>query len=194
MRDVFDEWARSGRAEGMERGHGPAARPAFEWLAVQPDEGYLDVGCGNGYTVRWAAAVDPSVRATGLDVSSAMIERARAMSADHPNASFVCSEFPTAHIAPGTVDAAFSMEVLYYLPDLPGALRAIRDLLAPGGRFACVVDFFTERPDSHSWPDDLGVDMTLWSAAEWRAGCVDAGLVVADQQMTDKSLTTLCTL
>ncbi len=75
VRDVFDDWARRGRAEGMERGHGPTARQGFDRLEVGAGTRYLDIGCGNGYTVRWAAAA--GARATGLDVSAEMITRAR---------------------------------------------------------------------------------------------------------------------
>ena len=38
---IFDDWAEAGRAEGMEQGHGPTARPAFDRLqddrADKPD-------------------------------------------------------------------------------------------------------------------------------------------------------------
>ena len=97
---VFNEWARVGRADGMERRHGPFARRAFAWLELGAGDRYLDVGCGNGYTVRWAAAVDPSVRALGLDVAGEMIALAEQMSADHPNATFVRDCFPSERLSP----------------------------------------------------------------------------------------------
>ena len=73
------------------------------------------------------------------------------------------------------------MEVLYYLPDLPGALAEVERLLAPGGRFACAVDFYAENPESHSWPDDLGCPMTLLSMDGWQAAFELAGLAVLEQ-------------
>ncbi|MCA9536195.1 MAG: class I SAM-dependent methyltransferase [Myxococcales bacterium] len=62
VRSLFDQWAQAGRAEGMQHSHTPAARQAFERLAVQPGQHYLDIGCGNGYSVRWAAEIDATVR------------------------------------------------------------------------------------------------------------------------------------
>jgi len=91
---LFDAWAQSGRAEGMERGHVPTARQAYERLGVGPGHRYLDIGCGNGYTVRWAAAEDQTVEAYGLDLSEKMVERARAQSTDLPNTRFIHSQFP----------------------------------------------------------------------------------------------------
>ncbi len=190
VRKVFDEWAIGGRAEGMERRHGPFARRAFDWLALSPNERYLDVGCGNGYSVRWAAAIDASVDALGLDVAPAMIELATRMSAGLPNAHFTCDGFPSASLKPASFAAIFSMEALYYLPDLDGALAEICRLLSPEGRFACVVDFFEEHEESRQWPTDLGVAMTRLSMAEWRDAFVRAGLEVCQQERVENSLIT----
>lgn len=182
VRAVFDEWAGLGRAEGMERGHSPVARQAFEALDVGAGTRYLDVGCGNGYTVRWASERATEVSPLGIDVSSAMIERATSMSAGTA-ARFVRSEFPSASLVKdGPFDAIFSMEVFYYLPDLELALRSVQELLAPGGRFAMVIDYYEENEASHSWPDDLGVHMHRLSADGWRKAMEDAGLTVLEQR------------
>lgn len=49
---VFDEWATAGRADRMAHSHAPFARVAFVKLRLRPGSSYLDLGCGNGYTVR----------------------------------------------------------------------------------------------------------------------------------------------
>ncbi len=178
---VFDAWADAGRAEGMERGHEPMARPSFERLRVGPGSRYLDVGCGNGYTVRWAA--DAGAQALGIDAAPRMIARARAAT-QADNASFEVARFPEhelSQLAPASIDAVFSMEVFYYLPDLNAALSEVARLLAPEGRFACVVDFYGENEASHGWPDDLGVSMHLLDAAQWRSAFEAAGLRVVEQ-------------
>ncbi len=190
VREVFDEWAVGGRAAGMERRHGPFARRAFDWLALQAGERYLDIGCGNGYSVRWAAAQGDNVEALGLDVAPAMIELAQRMSASQKNATFICDSFPSASLKPASFAAIFSMEALYYLPDLDSALAEIRRLLTPEGRFACVVDFFEENEESRSWPTDLGVAMTRLSIPGWRDAFVRAGLEVSQQERVENSLIT----
>ena len=180
-RAVFDDWARRGRAEEMEQRHGPTARQAFERLALPPDGWYLDVGCGNGYTVRWAAEAAPSGKAIGLDVSERMIERARQLSEPVANIEFHLASFPNHSLPHGRFDAIFSMEALYYLPDLATALREIARLLGPGGRLACVVDYYSENRASHSWPRDMGVDMTLLDSAGWENAIAGSGLRVLEQ-------------
>lgn len=179
VRKVFDAWALAGRAEGMEKGHGPSARAGFDALSVGSGTRYLDIGCGNGYTVRWAASAGAVAR--GIDISPEMIRRAEAMSSEHPDARFSVSTFPDDDISNASIDAVFSMEVFYYLEDLDLALRRVRDILAPGGRFACVVDFYAENTASHSWPEDLGVHMTLRSERGWRLAFEKAGLDVVMQ-------------
>lgn len=182
VRDVFEDWAARGRAEGMAESHAPFVRPVFERLPLPPDGRYLDIGCGNGYTVRWAAAAAPDGSAVGIDVSPGMIALARELSAGLPNATFHVAAFPDDHPLPvGSFDVVYSMEVFYYLPDLGAGLREVRRLLRPGGVFACQVDFYEENAASHAWAGDMGVEMTLLGEAGWREAFERAGLEVTDQ-------------
>lgn len=182
VRDVFEDWAARGRAEGMAERHGAFVRPVFERLPLPPDGTYLDIGCGNGYTVRWAAAAMPDGRAVGLDVSPGMIERARELSGDLPNARFHVAAFPDDHPVPaGSCDVIFSMEAFYYLPDLGAGLAEVRRLLRPGGVFACQTDYYEENTASHAWTEDTGVEMTLLGESGWREAFEDRGLEVMDQ-------------
>lgn len=181
VRKVFDAWAQAGRSESMEEKHGPAARPVFDRLGLSEKSWYLDVGCGNGYTVRWAAAIATSGRAYGVDVSLPMIEKAKAMSRGLTNVEYLCSAFPEDALPDARFDAIFSMEAFYYLPDLDAALARIRTLLRPGGRFACVVDYYAENTASHPWRKQLGVRMRLLSTLGWTQAFERAGLTVIDQ-------------
>lgn len=182
VRAVFDDWAKIGRGDTMGEGHKVNARPAFERLDLKPNQRYLDIGCGVGYSVRWAADVDQSVEAIGIDVAPEMIERARILSASYKNARFEISEFPAELPGDeGIFDAIFSMEALYYLPDLDAGLRAISALLKTGGKVVSMVDFYAENEASHHWPQDLGVSMTLLSAQGWQEAFEAAGLKVIEQ-------------
>lgn len=172
---VFDDWAVRGRAEGMEASHAPFVRQAFHRLALAHDAWYLDIGCGNGYTVRWAARAAPQGRAVGLDLSPEMIALARTLSADLPNTEFHEAAFPEHPLPRDRFDVILAMEVFYYLPDLAAALAETCHLLRPGGHFACMVDFYMENEISHSWPSDVGVEMTLLDEAGWRAALEAAG-------------------
>lgn len=180
---VFDDWARRGRAEGMSEAHGPAARMAFERLDLQPDGRFLEIGCGNGYAVRWAARACPGGLAVGIDVAEAMIERARELSAELDNVEFRHGLFPGVALPVTHFDAVFSMETLYYLPGpaLDAAISEVARLLVPGGRFACAVNYYAENEASHRWPEEVGLDMTLLDADGWRRVFERAGLDVVEQ-------------
>lgn len=179
---IFDSWADNGRAEGMQEGHSVAAKQAFEHLELRAGQRYLDVGCGNGYTVRWAAAVDPTVQAYGVDLSPNMVARARKQSKDYKNARFIHGPYPIRELRARSFDAILSMEVFYYFENLEWALISTLRLLKPAGLFACVVDFYEENTASHGWPGDLGVQMKLLSADGWQQAMTDVGFEVLEQR------------
>ena len=63
----------------------------------------------------------------------------------------------------------------------PAALSEAARLLVPGGRFACVVNYYAENEASHGWPEDVGIEMTLLDAGGWRDAFERAGLEVVEQ-------------
>jgi len=182
VRDLFEDWARSDRADRMAERHWPVASQALERLTLAPHSRFLDIGCGTGLAVCWAARAAPDGRAVGIDASEAMIARARACCVGLPTADFHVADFPARHTLPvDHFDAVFSMEVFYYLADLDAALAETFRLLRPGGRFACVVDYYAENEASHGWPADLGIAMHLLDGAGWHAAFTRAGFVEVTQ-------------
>ena len=159
----------------MERGHGPIARRVFESLHLAEDAHYLDIGCGNGYSVRWAAAVAPRGRAVGIDLSPHMVRRARELSAGIPDVVFFEAAFPDHELSPASFDAVFSMETLYYLPDPRAGLAEIWQLLKPGGTFVSAIDIYREHPMSRRWISYVGASVKLWSGPRWRRAFERAG-------------------
>src|SRR5690606_11824763 len=98
---LFDAWAQNGRAEGMERGHGPTAIQAFEKLNLREGGRYLDIGCGSGYTLRWALDRVPRAEVWGIDVAPQMIDLARRLTAGHGSDDrkhFLTGVFPSAEL------------------------------------------------------------------------------------------------
>jgi SAM-dependent methyltransferase len=208
VRDLFDEWARQGRGDRLAQSHWPAASQALDRLHLSASSWFIDIGCGTGYAVCWAARAAPDGRAVGIDASEAMIARARISCVGLPNADFHVAHFPTQHtLPPGRFDAAFSMETFYYFDDLDAALAETRRLLAPGGHFACVVDYYGENRASHGWAEDVGLPMRLLDSDRWREAFVRAGFTSVTQdrlrlppgpgtaawQVTEGSLLTLGT-
>ena len=176
---LFDKWALSGRAEGMERGHWNRALQALEAMPIEEGDRLLDLGCGNGWATRWLrerAGTDG--RVSGTDVAPAMLERARTQSAAIPGIDFVEAAFDELPWPQHSFDHAFSMEALYYAPDVVAALRSIRRVLRPGGTLTMCIDFFEENPYSAPWPALLDIEMKRLSEEDWAAAFEQAGFVV----------------
>ncbi len=179
--EAFDAWARDGRDEGMEVAHGPVVRRVLGELGLGPASRYLDLGCGNGYTVRWVAS-RYGATAMGVDASPAMVARARDLSKGLSGVSFECGAFPRHALPARSFDVVFSMETMYYMTDLDEALRAVLDLLVPGGLFVSVVDYFLENRESLEWPAYVGTDMKLLSERGWRRAFGRAGFRMVSQR------------
>lgn len=186
LRTEFNEWARAGKGESMERGHRPVGEQAIARMNVGSDARVLDVGCGSGWATRLLADYAINGRVTGIDISDEMIQLARESSKDHQNADF---EIASAEQLPFNTDEfnnAFSMESLYYYRDLPRALSEIHRVMKNGGLFVAVVDLYWENEATHQWIDDLNVPVELLSVDDYRSLFIDAGFTnIRDERILD---------
>lgn len=103
----------------------------------------LDLGCGDGELGRSAIAAGAAAY-TGLDGSARMVERARAgwgdVAADRARIVHGdLEDLATAAGIGGPFDLITARMVLHYLADPAPVLRAVRDRLAPDGRFVASV-------------------------------------------------------
>lgn len=90
----------------------------------------LDVGCGTG---RLSSAIVTNDREVlGIDISSAMIERARGKGTSR-SLSFVCGDFLAWPLDDRSFDCIVSAATLHHLPIEP-AIRKMVQILRPGGR------------------------------------------------------------
>ena len=104
------------------------AEGALEWLAPQPGERVLDLGCGDGQLTQRIAATGASV--TGIDASPQMVAaaRARGLNVDHGPAEKL--PYPN-----NTFEAVFSNAALHWVRGQDDMLSQVRRVLRPGGRF-----------------------------------------------------------
>src|SRR6185295_3293794 len=186
LRVEFNDWARAGRGPSMEKGHRPVGEQAIRLLDIPADGRVLDVGCGNGWATRLMAEQAADGRVVGIDISDEMVDLARESSSSFSNVEFREASAEKLCFAEAEFTHAFSMESLYYYSDMLRALREIRRVLKPGGKFACVVDLYKENRPSHQWIPDLKVPVQLLSVAEYRSLFETAGFVnVQDQRLYD---------
>jgi ubiquinone/menaquinone biosynthesis C-methylase UbiE len=91
----------------------------------------LDVGCGTGAALAAAGEITGDV--TGVDISPAMVERAREAV---PGADLVVGDVAALPFEDATFDVVVSAFVVFFLDDPPAGLREWRRVLRPGGRIA----------------------------------------------------------
>lgn len=175
IQKVFDEWAKSGRADGMEEGHGDVVRQVIEKMEIKPGQQILDLGCGHGWATRLLGQTAPGAQAIGIDASSAMIEVAESRHDFTARARYERGVFEEIDFKDGKFDHIFSMEALYYAVDLDKALSEMLRVLKPGGSVDIVVDRFKESPHTEAWADQVGVQMHFLGESEWAAAFEGAG-------------------
>ncbi len=106
---------------------------------LRPGEVVVDLGSGGGLDVFLAAKmVGPEGRAIGIDMTTAMIERARenAAKGGYTNVEFYQSTIDKIPLPDASVDCIISNCVINLAPDKPAVFREIARVLKPGGRVA----------------------------------------------------------
>jgi len=176
--EVFSRWAAAGWDAEMERNHERAVEEMLAAALAALGEARpftaIDAGCGTGWVVRRLRA-HPSCRAvTGVDASAGMIAKARSID---PEGDYRLADLLD-WTPSGPVDLVHSMEVLFFLEEPAVLLRRIRaEWLRPGGWAVFGVDHYAENTASLAWPSGIGVRMTTWPEARWRAALHEAGFV-----------------
>jgi SAM-dependent methyltransferase len=106
---------------------------------LRAGEVVVDLGSGGGLDVFLAAKmVGPEGKAIGIDMTPAMIERARAnaKAGEYTNVEFHQSTIDNIPLPDASVDCVISNCVLNLAPDKPAVFREIARILKPGGRLA----------------------------------------------------------
>lgn len=186
LRTEFNEWARAGKGESMEKGHSPVGKQAIQFMRVPPEAHVLDVGCGSGWASRLLAEAASKGQVTGIDISDEMVRVAREASKTFSNVDFEVASAEDLPFTDNEFTHAFSMESLYYYTDIPRALEEIYRVLRPRGLFVAVVDLYWESEATHQWIDGLKVPVELLSVEDYRGLFQDAGFVnIRDQRVFD---------
>ena len=121
--------------EGADLGLGCGA--PVEHLALEAGERVLDLGSGGGIDVFLAARmVGPKGHVIGVDMTPAMLERARANAAKggYSNVEFREGRLERLPVEDASVDAVTSNCVINLVPDKAAVFREIARVLRPGGR------------------------------------------------------------
>lgn len=124
-------------AELEYRAPGEAHAALASWLAARTDLRAVDLGCGTGLSGMFLRP--RVVYLAGVDLSSAMLERAKARAIYDEVAQGDITAY-LAGVPEGAFHLALALDVFIYMGDLQGVAQACARALAPGGRFVFTVE------------------------------------------------------
>lgn len=138
----------------------------LEFLDIQPGESVLDLGCGRGReTLEAALIAGPTGRAVGLDLTQAMVDKAREIASSIPavvdglaHLEFIQGDIEALPFADESFDAVISSCVINHARNKQPVYREIHRILRSGGRFV-ISDAVTREP----LPDSVRQDPQAWA-------------------------------
>ena len=131
---------------------------------LQPGETVLDLGSGAGMDAFLAASkVGPGGRVIGVDMTPAMLERARrnAEQGGHANVEFREGLIEALPLDDASVDAILSNCVINLSPQKDRAFREARRVLRPGGRMVAAAVLLSTLETVRAVIDKLGWPLTV---------------------------------
>ena len=180
---LFDRWAKTGRAEEMDKGHGTTVNKFLDKLIFSKSFTFLDIGCGNGWVVRKISQLPNCRKAVGIDKSKTMIKKAKEKKTSE-NESYFITDLESWKYT-GKFDIVFSMESLYYSVPMETALKKVYRLLKKQGVFYCGTDFYKDNILTTRWTKDMAVPMDLRSEKEWKKMFKETGFSTRAKHVLD---------
>lgn len=143
-------------ADAQERDTRPVTMCLLQMARISPGQNVLDVASGAGDpSIAAALHVGPSGSVLATDQSPEMLDAARTRASDFglDNMSFQVTDAELLNLPTQSFDAALCRWGLMFMPNLPGVLGRIHDILANGGRFATAVWSVPDRVPMLSLPN-----------------------------------------
>jgi ubiquinone/menaquinone biosynthesis C-methylase UbiE len=145
------------------------ARLAADLTGLAPGDRLVDLGCGPGAAVRFAAR--RGVQVTGIDPAPVMLGVARRLTRGG-NATYAEGQAEAIPLPDAAATVVWALATVHHWPALEPALEEVARVLAPGGRFLAAERRTTPEATglaSHGWTDG--------QAEAFAALCREAGFV-----------------
>lgn len=117
----------------------------------------LEVGCGPASLWRDHLARIPTAwRIVLADLSEGMVREAHAHVGRDPRFAFLSADIQALPFEDASFDTVIANHMLYHVPDIETALREVRRVLKPGGRFYAATNGPRHLAQFHEWAHRLG--------------------------------------
>lgn len=133
----------------------------FSWGDLRPGKTVIDLGCGAGFdTLLAAEMVGPEGHVIGIDMTPAMLEKARRNAGllGLPNVEFREGFLEDLPVADASTDVVISNGVINLCPDKETVIAEAYRVLRPGGRLQ-VADIVVAKEVPRSAKEDI----SLWT-------------------------------
>ena len=117
-------------------------------LGLQPDDEALEIGFGGGALLE-AMLARTRGRVTGVDISEVAVERARRRLGANEWLRLAQASVENLPVADASIDAACSVNNIYFWPDPAAGFRELARVIRPGGR---LVIAFEPPAELAKWP------------------------------------------
>jgi ubiquinone/menaquinone biosynthesis C-methylase UbiE len=144
------------------------ARLARQLCGLGEGDTVVDIGCGPGGAVRYAARVGAS--AVGVDRAPVMLRVARLATRGVDRVRFARGSAEAVPLRDSSVTVLWSIACVHHWADLDAGLAEARRVLQPGGRLVAI--------ERHSAPDARGLASHGWTerqAAAFADRCATSG-------------------
>jgi SAM-dependent methyltransferase len=169
----FDDLYRQGDAVTWQAGKEDVVRQVVELLMdVDDSSRILDFGCGTGWTAEILAG--EGARYLGIDPSGEGIAVAEKEHAGDSRIRFhrlKIDETLAEALHGARFTHVFALDALYFVPDLEGTLRALRNVLEEGGLLATVSHIYRESRVAASLVDSITQEYSyphFLSGVQWQ--------------------------
>lgn len=166
VKEKFNEWALSGRADVMANGHKASVEKMLKLISGKKINNFIDIGCGNGWVVREFSKREGAEYCCGIDLSDEMINLAKSRRSRNIE-EYIATDF-LGFESDRRFDLVFSMEVFYYFNDIHQTLKKVKKLLSDDGVLLVGIDFYKENEESETWPKNVGLNMQRLTIKQWK--------------------------
>jgi SAM-dependent methyltransferase len=114
----------------------------------------VDIGCGPGTAVRYAARLGATV--TGVDPAPIMLRVARLLTRRRARVRYVEGVAEAIPLSEGSASVVWSIATVHHWSDIDAGLREVRRVLLPGGRLVAMerrAQSGARGHQSHGWTD-----------------------------------------